>query len=116
MRNYGALEKINNDKAENHDRMATMSKAFAAWRHAMELVSESLVIFIVITKSNITQVERKPLQKVKELKSSPPAHSTTTQPASLSKSSRSHSGLVRIWLMPLTLTTHDDNIHFTGGE
>lgn len=40
VRNYGALDKINHEKAENHDRTVTLTKAFAAWRYAMELVSE----------------------------------------------------------------------------
>ena len=111
VRNYGALEKINTEKAEHHDRMATMSKAFAAWRYAMELVSEPMMTFTAVTNQILQQVEKKPLVTVKDLKSSLPTQSTT-QPTSLSKSSRSYSGLVRIRLMTLTVITHNDNIHF----
>lgn len=75
VRNYGALDKINHEKAENHDRTVTLTKAFAAWRYAMELV------------------ETKPLNTLRDLKSSPPAQSTV-QATSLSKSSRSQSALV----------------------
>ena len=40
VRNYGALDKINQEKAESHDRTVTMTKALTAWKYAMELVSE----------------------------------------------------------------------------
>ena len=40
VRNYGALDKINHEKAESHDRAVTLTKAIAAWRHAMQLVSK----------------------------------------------------------------------------
>lgn len=46
VRNYGALDKINHEKAESHDRTTTLSKAFAAWRYAMQLVSEQLRVVI----------------------------------------------------------------------
>ena len=112
--NYGALEKINTEKAEHHNCTATMSKAFAAWRYAMELVSEPMMTFTAVTNQLSQQVEKKPLVTVKDLKSSLPTQSTT-QPTSLSKSSRSYSGLVSIWLI-ITVITHNDNVHFIGGE
>ena len=48
VRNYGALDKINHEKAENHDRTVTLTKALAAWRYAMQLVSEKLRIVAIV--------------------------------------------------------------------
>jgi len=42
VRNYGALEKINLEKAESHDRTVTLARAFAAWRYAIQLVRQTL--------------------------------------------------------------------------
>lgn len=92
VRNYGALDKINQEKAENHDRIATMTKAFAAWRYAMQLVSKQLTIF-TIRLPLIIKVETKPLETVNKLKSSTTVQ-PTTQLKSLSRSTKSHSALV----------------------
>lgn len=91
VRNYGALDKINQEKAESHDRIATMTKAFAAWRYAMQLVSKQLTIFTI--RLPIIKVETKPLETVNKLKSSTTVQ-PTTQLKSLSRSTKSHSALV----------------------
>lgn len=43
VRNYGALDKINLEKAENYDRAITLARAFVAWRYAMQLVRQKFI-------------------------------------------------------------------------
>ena len=66
---------------------------------------------VTIKGSSTLQVETKPLNTLRDLKSSPPAQSTVPA-TSLSKSSRSQSALVSIWLVILIM----DTFTFIGGD